>query len=379
LPILRALFALISLIVLALAVYLLWTWYKGDLNVDPQGTVYKARDEWRLWVGLGLLAWSFLGRLIVPLLLARTDSDPLRLEEGSAQMLKSSSGAELHVETFGPATGQPIILTHGWSLDSRIWFYTKRELSKRYRVVVWDLPGLGKSRRAPGGAIHMSGFAQDLAAVIGQAGGRPAVLVGHSIGGMVIQTLARDHPELFGREVSGVVLLNTTYTNPLHTMILSGLARAIRWPILEPMMRLQIWLQPLVWLSSWQSYLSGSSHIATRLGFGRHVTRSQLDRTTLLLTLSPPAVSARGDLAMFRWDSATALASANVPVLIIGGSVDIITKPEASRTIAAAVPHAQLRIVEGANHMGVVECADEYNMAIAMFAESLSKAPQGSA
>ncbi len=53
------------------------------------------------------------------------------------------------------------------------------------------------------------------------------MLVGHSIGGMTIQTLARDHPELFGREVVGVVLLNTTYTNPLKTMILPRLMQAL--------------------------------------------------------------------------------------------------------------------------------------------------------
>ena len=93
LPTLRALFALISLIVLALAVYLIWTWYKGDLIVGPQGTVYKARDEWRLWVGLGLLAWSFLGRLIVPLLLARTDS----------------AGGERGAIEWGCATLEPVI------------------------------------------------------------------------------------------------------------------------------------------------------------------------------------------------------------------------------------------------------------------------------
>jgi pimeloyl-ACP methyl ester carboxylesterase len=95
--------------------------------------------------------------------------------------------------------------------------------------------------------------------------------VGHSIGGMTIQTLARDDAAYFNRKVAGTVLVNTSYTNPLKTMILSGLAQAIRWPLLEPLMRLGIVLQPLVWLSAWQSYLSGSSHMANRLGFGKYV------------------------------------------------------------------------------------------------------------
>jgi pimeloyl-ACP methyl ester carboxylesterase len=130
-------------------------------------------------------------------------------------------------------------------------------------------------------------------------------------------------------------------------------------------------------LSSWQSYLSGSAHMSARFGFGRYVTRSQLDQTALLMTRNPPAVTARGDLAMFRWDSAQALARVDVPVLVMGGSADIVTKPEASRTIAATMPHAQLEIVEGVNHMGFLERADVYDAAIASFAASLQVKASG--
>jgi pimeloyl-ACP methyl ester carboxylesterase len=373
---LRALFALVSLIILGVALYLLWTWYQGDWVRDADNVVRRAREDWRLWTGGALLVWSFLGRFVIRLLLARSDTDPMRVTRGDSQLLESPTGARLHIETYGPADGQPLVLTHGWSLDSRIWYYAKRDLAKRFRVIVWDLPGLGASKRA-GSKIDMNSFAQDLATVIGTTGRRPVILVGHSIGGMIIQTLARDRPEMFGREVAGVVLLNTTYINPLRTMILSGLANALRWPIIEPMLRLTILLQPLAWLSSWQSYLSGSAHVSTRFGFGRYVTRSQLDATTLLMTLNSPAVSAHGDLAMFRWDSKMALARTGVPVLIVGGSKDIVTKPDASRTIAAAVPYAQLRVVEEVNHMGPVERAGEYHEAIATFADTVSAVGAG--
>ena len=89
------------------------------------------------------------------------------------------------------------------------------------------------------------------------------------------------------------------------------------------------------------------------------------------MTRNPPAVLARGDLAMFRWDATAALPRLNVPVLVLGGSDDIVTKPEASETIAAKVPGARLEIVEGANHMGFLERADHYNAAITNFAASV--------
>jgi pimeloyl-ACP methyl ester carboxylesterase len=367
---LRQFFALISLLILAAAGYLLWTWYQGDWVRDSNGILVQIRHDWRLWTGAALLLWSFLGRSVVRLLLARPDTDPMRLERATGQIIDSPSGAKLHVESFGPADAPPLVLVHGWSQDSRMWFYAKRDLARQFRVIVWDLPGVGKSKRPSGGRVCLEDFAEDLATVVAFAG-KPTVVVGHSIGGMSIQTLARDRPALFGSAISGVVLCNTTYVNPLKTMILSGLARAIRWPVLEPLMRLNIILLPFAWASSWQSYLSGSTHMSTRIGFGKYVTRSQLDATAWMMTVNSPAVSARGDLAMFRWDSRMAMAQVNVPLLVIGGDKDIVTKLEASRTIANAAS-GQLTVIEGVNHMGPVERADLYNEAIASFAGPLS-------
>ena len=111
--------------------------------------------------------------------------------------------------------------------------------------------------------------------------------------------------------------------------------------------------------------------MANRLGFAGHVTRSQLEHTTLLSTRNPPGVSAKGNLAMFRWDATKALPQLKAPVLVIGGDRDIVTKLEASRTIAGTIPSAKLQVVEEVNHMGFLERADVYNRAIADFVRSV--------
>jgi pimeloyl-ACP methyl ester carboxylesterase len=369
--ILRLLFGLGSWAVLGAGAYLLWTWRQGELVRDLDGDLILVRETWRLWTALGLFAWSFLGKRIWLPLLARPDEDePSRPERGEGRQVEGASGASLYVETHGPAGAPTLILTHGWGLDSTIWSYAKRDLGDRFRLILWDLPGLGRSRAAEGG-INLTAFAADLGTVIGLAGEGPVVLVGHSIGGMTIQTLARDQPELFGGRVAGAVLVNTTYTNPLETMVLSGLAKALRWPVLEPMMRLASWLQPLAWLSGWQSYLSGSAHMANRLGFGDFVTRSQLEHTTLLSVRNPPGASAKGNLAMFRWDGLAGLPNLAAPTLVIGGDKDIVTKLEASLVIAEIAPQAELRTMNRVNHMGFLERADLYNAAIAAFADSV--------
>jgi pimeloyl-ACP methyl ester carboxylesterase len=363
--ILRTLFGLLSIIILVAAGYLLWSWYQGYVIVDASGAGHLYRDDWRLWTGLGLMAWSFVGRFVAPALLAKPDIVPSIPERSNGRMVQGAGGSDLYVEIHGSDDASPLILTHGWGLDSTIWSYAKAELSKRFRVIVWDLPGLGRSR-LNGNAVSLEHFAANLERVIALAGA-PAVLVGHSIGGMTIQTLARDFPKVIDRDVAGIVLLNTTYTNPLRTMILSKLLQALRRPVLEPMMRLTIWLQPLAWLSAWQSYLSGSAHMANRLGFGKYVTRSQLEHTTLLATRNPPGVQAKGNLAMFRWDATPALPLISVPVLVLGGDMDLVTKLEASEVIEGAILRATLQVVHGVNHMGFLERADIYHSAIEAF------------
>jgi pimeloyl-ACP methyl ester carboxylesterase len=376
--ILQIVFGALSLAILGTSGYLLWSWWDGETYRLADETLAVARDDWRLWTGLALLAFSFLGKFLIVPLVAKPDKRRTDALRGDGVRAEGAAGQALYVETTGKRDGPPVILTHGWGMDSTIWRYAKEDLGGRFKVTSWDLPGLGHSKPAKAGQISLSAFAADLKRLVAEQG-RPTVLVGHSIGGMTIQTLARDHPEVFGRDVAGVVLLNTTHTNPLKTMILSGVVQALRWPVLEPLLRLTIWLQPLVWLQGWQSYLSGMAHLANRFGFGRYVTRSQLEHTTLLATRNPPAAQARGILAMLRWDATAALAQLSVPTLVVGGNKDIVTKLEANRTISERVPHGRLQVVDGVNHMGMLERYDIYDAAIADFVESVQPKRQADA
>ncbi len=364
----RFLFSLLSLVLLAATAYLLWTWYQGDSFIDVYHVRHLVRHDWRLWTGIAGLVWSFGGGgLLIKPFLAKPDKAPSRSAHPAGEIIPGANGAMLYVEQEGAPDEPVIILTHGWGLDSTIWSVAKRDLAKTFRVVSWDLPGMGKSK-APNAAVSLSSFAENLALVIRHTGAERVVLVGHSIGGMSVQTLARDNSGLFNDRVAGVVLVNTSYHNPLKTMAFRGLAQALRFPILEPQLFITMLLWPIAWLSAWKSYLDGSAHVANRFGFGAYVTRSQLEQTTLLTIRNSQRAQAKGNLAMFRWDADRALADKNTPVLVIAGSWDIVTKPSASIHIAGTIPGAELMIVNKVNHMGFLERADLYNPAIARFA-----------
>src|SRR6202043_3369960 len=93
-------------------------------------------------------------------------------------------------------------------------------------------------------------------------------------------------------------------------------------------------------------------------------TRSQLDQVALLATKNPPAVQAKGNLAMFHWDGARALHWFQPPVLVVAGERDIVTMPQAGRSIAAEARNGTLELVAGANHMGPKEQSQAYNRLI---------------
>ena len=70
----------------------------------------------------------------------------------------------------------------------------------------------------------------------------------------------------------------------------------------------------------------------------------------LLSTLTPPAVMARGCLAMFRYDVTRDLPSITVPTLIIGANIDRLTRPDASAYMKEHMPNAELITVVPGNH-----------------------------
>jgi pimeloyl-ACP methyl ester carboxylesterase len=371
LAIFQRVFALASLVLLAVGGYFVWSWWRLHEILEPQPGEVLDTDDWRLWVGGALIAWSLLGRLPVAMLLGRRGNDGERMRREPGLTLETSTGARLHLESSGPENAPVLIFVHGWGLDAGAWWEARRMLSDRYEVVVYDLAGLGKSKRAPDGKVTLERYADDLSALVGRAAPRKVILVGHSIGGMIVQTYCRRYPETLNRQVLGVVLENTTHTDPTETTILGRALHAMK-PLLEVVMRLEIPLQLPVWLMNWQSYLSGSTHLAMRLGgFGTTPTKAQLNQVALAATRNSPAVQARGNLAMMQWRVTEELPQVRVPALVFTGTRDIVTVPEAGETIGRRLPQARVVSVDRAGHLGPMELAQDYNAAIGGFADEL--------
>ncbi|HEX8202932.1 MAG TPA: alpha/beta hydrolase, partial [Isosphaeraceae bacterium] len=262
-----------------------------------------------------------------------------------------------------------LVLTHGWGANSTEWYYVKRELAGRFRLIVWDLPGLGLSKSPETKDYSLENLARHLDAVVATAGDRPVVLMGHSIGGMITLTYCKLFPEALGRRVSGLVLAHTTYTNPVRTTKRAPLFTALEKPVIVPLLHLTIWLSPLVWLMNWMSYLNGSAHGSTKKeSFGGTETWGQVDFAARFMPHASPAVLARGMFGMLAYDATAILPTLPIPALIVAGDRDPTTLPEASEYMRAAIPGARLVSLAPAKHFGLMEHHARFDEAVGAFA-----------
>jgi hypothetical protein len=108
------------------------TWF-GD--PDPRlGTAWEKAKDWRSSSHTAEPYWFWMAWSRSKILLAREKDGYVNLP--SRPFCASREDAP------------PIILTHGWSANSTEWDYLKKELADDFRLIVWDLPGLGLSKQS---------------------------------------------------------------------------------------------------------------------------------------------------------------------------------------------------------------------------------------
>jgi pimeloyl-ACP methyl ester carboxylesterase len=361
---------LLSIAVIVLDIHFIQQWY------HLKDTYRDEHARHCLYWAIGLTAFSFLGKFPVSLLVSKfrkNEDEPKQEHSRHSEMLERPDGSMINIEFLGDNQAQPVLFVHGWNANSTEWYYQKKHFSKDYRVILIDLPGLGKSKRPSNNDFSLQKMAADLEAVIEHLKLKNVVLWGHSIGGMVILTYCTQIAKNAEHRVKGIVLQHTTFTNPTLTSILSSLLRAIQKTVLYPICYLMIALAPVFWLSKWMSYLNGNLLLSTRfLTFAGTQTPSQLNFISRLSAMAPPAVFARGMLGMMKtYDVSNNLNTLKIPTLIFAAKYDRLTKPVASEYMNKNIPNSQIVTLSPAGHQGLVERHTESNDAATKFIEGL--------
>lgn len=128
----------------------------------------------------------------------------------------------------GPLNGAPLVLLHGLGRRWQVFLPVIPALSMRWHIFAPDLRGHGKSFRVARG-YHGPQYAEDIACLLRERLSTPAVLFGHSLGGMLAMWVASHYPELvraliLGDNVIAVrPLHNPLLQHPMYTALFSGL------------------------------------------------------------------------------------------------------------------------------------------------------------
>jgi len=244
----------------------------------------------------------------------------------------------LHYEIGG--RGEPVVLLHGFSLDSRMWDSQFDLLERDFRTVRYDLRGHGESADAGAAFYHH----EDLRELLDELDVGRAALVGLSLGAEVAIDFALQYPE----RVASLVLASPglggyrpqggfEWMGDVMSALQTGDAReATRAWVETPLMRIEDpaadSVMELIVMSNWEVWTGDPS---------------------LIRRIDPPAIGR--------------LAELSVPTLVIIGGTDLIDTGLVADTLMACVPGAERMTVPGVGHLVNLAAPDAFNEVVRRF------------
>ena len=285
----------------------------------------------------------------------RTRPEPLPFPPLGSTTVVTADGTRLHAQIGGLADSPVTMLfVHGFLARTIEFDMQWQHFTDRARLVRYDHRNHGRSDRGAK-TIDVQTLAGDLADVIRQtAPDGKIVLVGHSMGGMTILALAHDHPDLFEHRVAGVALLATGAGHYIDGHRWENLFRWLsRRHVLAAGLLLLRGLAPVL-----EQVRPRRTHRMRGIVKGLMFGTADVDPATVAMTqelLEGPPLSTMASLhgALLRHDMVDALPKlADLPVLVLTGADDRLTRPEHSRRMAADIGRsADLVVVPGAGHV----------------------------
>jgi len=267
------------------------------------------------------------------------------------------NGIDMYYEEHG--SGDPLLLIMGLAADSTAWMFQVPDFSARYRTIVFDNRGVGRSSK-PSGPYTIAQMADDAAGVLDTLDVARANVVGVSMGGMIAQELALRHPQ----RVRDLVLA-CTYAKPdtgveqqfESSLALFGASRGDNGEVqvdlskIDPMMLFQH-LLPTVFtpqfmmteLPKLMQVFSG----ALQYGFSMEAILAQVSATQ-------------------RHDTLNRLGQIKAPTLVLTGDSDMLIPPSCSDTLAARIPGAKLVKLPGGSHGFNFETPEAFNRVVLDF------------
>lgn len=244
--------------------------------------------------------------------------------------------------------GVPILFLHGVAGAARQFGPQLAAFGRTHRALAWDMPGHGHSAPLP--LVTINALAASLAAFIAALGLDRPILVGHSLGGMIVQRLLIEAPH-----IARAVILSQT------SAAFGG--RDPAWA--ETFIKDR--LGPL-----------DAGHTMTDLapGMVQSLTGDTPDPAGIALAIdciahTPDSTYRDTIRAMPGFDLRDALPRIAVPTLVLSGTLDRNAPAPAMEKMAGRIPGARYVALDGVGHLAHLEQPTRFNAALDAFLEQL--------
>jgi pimeloyl-ACP methyl ester carboxylesterase len=357
------------------------------------------RPTGRNLVGAGLAAVGVAGGIAAGGVLLRrsrsgsdvadpADGEGLLPDDTEIHAVTMSDGAELRVLARG--AGRPVVLLHGITLSADIWYRQLAGLpAAGFRVVAPDLRGHGTSTIGTGGLV-LDRVADDVAELLDHLDLDDAIVVGHSMGGMIAlrllsrasSTVTLAAPDAGGpgaggpasvtvrtpggasRRVAALALVATS-ASPVVGRGVPGVRTVVglAGPALAATARLTR-LLPGPSLPD-----TGVGDPIARVTFGADAEARSVRLIRSVTAKVPARTSAALLLQLVSFDVEGVLGRLALPVTVAVGTGDLMTPVRHAETLVAALPDADLTVLRDCGHMVMLERPDELDDAVRALAK----------
>ncbi len=271
----------------------------------------------------------------------------------SGKYLISFDGAKIYYHKTVRDKNRWLIFLHGFGGDLTAWqkertYFTKLGIS----TIAMDLRGHGLSERSNNKDFYkLENFSKDVASLVEKEKLVNPVVIGHCFGGMVSIYFQAQFPKVS----KGLVLVDTSFKPPFFSY--------------NPMERTFL-KQIISLILKFMPDIKINGHV----NFDKFISTSDLDAKRILSDILH--TSLRSYLMMcdnlIGLNAKELLDKITVPTLVVEGTKDTVFPPEIASYLAARIKTSQLDLIEGANHIIVINNPSDLNKSIETFLKGIN-------
>jgi len=254
-------------------------------------------------------------------------------------------------EAAGDPGAPPLVFLHGIGGAARAWRGQLDAFSDRYRAIAWDMPGYGGS--VPLSNVSIAALADALRDFLQQIGATKPILVGHSIGGMIVQQLLVHDPII----AEYVVLAQTS---PAFGRPDGDWQKEFLDARLGP-------------LDRGETMASLAPRVVAEL-IGDDADPAGIELACACMASVPEASYRAAMTSMLGFDLRKSLRLISIPALVIAGTKDKNAPAPMVKKMASFIPNATYVELEGVGHLVALEQPAEFNAILADFLRMASPA-----